>query len=48
MLIFREFFKTQSDQNIHHDAPNCKRFSNFLQGSYHVYVPELPSLCVQQ
>ena len=29
MLIFREFFKTQSDQNIHQNAPNCTTFSNF-------------------
>ena len=23
MLIFREFFKTYSDQNIYQNAPNC-------------------------
>ena len=23
MLIFREFFKTQSNKNIHQNAPNC-------------------------
>ena len=27
MLIFGEFFKTQSDQNIHQNAPNCTIFS---------------------
>ena len=30
MLIFREFFKTHSDQNIHKNALNCTKFSNFL------------------
>ena len=33
MLIIREFFKTQSDQNIHQNAPNCTTFSNFSQGT---------------
>ena len=27
MLIFREFFKTQSFQNIHQNAPNLKKNS---------------------
>ena len=27
MLMFREFFKTQSDQNIYQNAPNCTKFS---------------------
>ena len=31
MLIFREFFKTQSDQNIYQDAPNCTKFSKNSQ-----------------
>ena len=30
MLIFREFFKTHSDQNIHQNAPH---FPNFLGGA---------------
>ena len=30
MLLFGEFFKTQSDQNIHQNAPN------FSRGSYHM------------
>ena len=34
MLIFREFFNTQSDQNILQNAPNCTTFSKFSQGSY--------------
>ena len=29
MLIFREFFKTQSDHNIRQNAPNCITFSKF-------------------
>ena len=28
MLLFRELFQTQSDQNIHQNAPNCTIFSN--------------------
>ena len=59
MLIFREFSKTQSDQNIHQNAPNCTTFQNFLRACIHVkyritlhnsslvYAPELPSICVQ-
>ena len=35
MLILGEFFKTQSDQNIHQKAPNFIIFSKFK------------SLCVQ-
>ena len=27
MLIIREFFNTQSDQNIHQNALNCTQFS---------------------
>ena len=33
MLIFREFFNTQSDQNILQNTPNCTTFSKFPQGS---------------
>ena len=33
MLIFREFFKTQSDQNIYQNAPNSTKFSKFSQGA---------------
>ena len=33
MLIFRELFKTQSDQNIYQNAPNCTKFSIFFQGA---------------
>ena len=33
MLIFREFFNTQSDQNILQNAPNCTTFSKFSQGA---------------
>ena len=39
MLIFREFFKTQSDPNC---APNFQNFLNEL-----AYAPEPPSLYVQ-
>ena len=33
MLIFREFFNTQSDQNILQNEPNCTTFSKFLKGA---------------
>ena len=33
MLIFREFFNTQSDQNTLQNAPNCTTFSKFSQGA---------------
>ena len=45
MLIFRKFFKTQSDQNIYQDAPNCTKFSKFSQGA--IICPEPPSIYVQ-
>ena len=44
MLIFGECFKTQSDQNIHQNAPNCNIFSKFSRAAYapeplkHIYV----------
>ena len=47
MLIFSEFFKTQSDQNIHQNAPNCNTFSKFSHSMQLAYAPELPSICVQ-
>ena len=30
MSFFREFFNTQSDQNIHQNALNCTKFKKFL------------------
>ena len=46
MLLFREFFNTQSDQNTLQNAPNCTIYSqNFLRGAS--ICPELPSICVQ-
>ena len=52
MSIFREFFKTQSDQNILQNALNCTKlhqtapnFQNFL-GEL-AYAPEPPSIYVQ-
>ena len=39
MLMFREFFKTQSDQNIYQNAPN---FLRELE-----YAPEPPSIYLQ-
>ena len=33
MSIIRDFFKTQSDQNIHQNAPNCTILKNFLGGA---------------
>ena len=45
MLIFREFFKTQSDQNIYQNAPNCTKFFNLFQEL--VYAPEPLSIYVQ-
>ena len=46
MSIFREFFKTQSDQNIYHNAPNCTKFSKFSQGaSDHMPLKLLAYMC---
>ena len=49
MLNFREFFKTQFNQNIHQKRTKlhqtARNFQNFL-GEL-VYVPELPSMDVQ-
>ena len=33
MLIFREFFMTQSHQNIHQTALNCAKFSKMSRGA---------------
>ena len=46
MLIYREFFKTQSDQNIYQNAPNCTKFSQ-KASIYGLYAPEPPSIYVQ-
>ena len=43
MLILGEFFKTQSDQKIHQNAPY---FQNFLRVAI-AYAPEPPIICVQ-
>ena len=42
MLIFREFFKTQSDKNIHQNALNCTKFSEFSRRAS--TCPEPPSI----
>ena len=42
MLIFGEFFKTKSDQNIHQTAPYFQKFFGEL-----AYALEPPSICVQ-
>ena len=42
--IFREFFKTQSDQNIHQNALNCTKSLKFL-GEL-AYFPEQLNLLV--
>ena len=42
MLVFREFFKTQSDQNVCQNTPNCTKFLREL-----AYAPEPPSIYVQ-
>ena len=42
MLIFKEFFKTQSDQNIHQNALNCTKSSKFFRKL--AYAPESPSI----
>ena len=34
MLILREFFKTQSDSDIHQNAPTAPYFRNFLGAAY--------------
>ena len=46
MLIFGEFSKTPSDQNIQQNTPNCTTFLKFSRGSYHVPLNS-PSICVQ-
>ena len=46
MLIFKEFFKTQSDQNRHQNALNCTKFSKNFLGKL-AYAPEPPSIHVQ-
>ena len=33
MLIFRELFKTQSDQNIYQNAPSCTEILKFSKGA---------------
>ena len=38
MLVFREFFKTQSDQNINQNALNCTKFSKFLRERLNLLV----------
>ena len=43
--MFMEFFKTQSDQNIHQKSKTHQtalHFQNFLRGA--AYAPELPSI----
>ena len=45
MLIFKGFFKTQSDQNVHQNASNCSIISKFSQREL-AYAPELPSICM--
>ena len=42
MLIWGEFFKTQSDQKIHQTAPYFQKIFAEL-----AYTPEPPSICVQ-
>ena len=47
MLFWGEFFKTQSNQNIHQNTPNCTMFSKFFLGEL-AYAPEPPKhICVQ-
>ena len=40
MLIFREFFKTQSHQNIHQNAPNLPYFQKKFGGATCSICPE--------
>ena len=42
MLIFREFFKTQSDQNIHQNAPKLHHIFQIFSGQL-AYAPKLPA-----
>ena len=44
MFIFREFYKAQSDQNIHQNALNCTKSLKFL-GEL-AYSPEQLNLLV--
>ena len=48
MLIFREFFNTQSDQNILQMTKHTKQHHivKIFSGEL-AYAPELPSICVQ-
>ena len=34
MLVFRDFFKTRSDQNIYQNVPNCTKFSKIFNDAY--------------
>ena len=45
MLIFMKFLKTQSDQNIHQNAPNRTHFLNILREL--AYAPESHRIYVQ-
>ena len=47
MIIFRAFFKTQSDQNIHQNAPKCIIVFKKKFGGGGRYALELPSIGVQ-
>ena len=48
MIIFKEFFKTQSDQNIHQNALNSTKLFqifNFFSGSQHMPMNLLGYTC---
>ena len=46
MLIFSEFFKTQSDENIYtRTHQTAQNFQNFFREL--AYAPQLPSIYVQ-
>ena len=49
MLIFREFSKTQSDQNIHQNAPKRTKLHHIFKmfSGELAYAPEPPSICMQ-
>ena len=44
MLIFREFFKRQSDQNVHQNALSCTKLKKISREL--AYTPEPPSIYV--
>ena len=45
MVIWRVLSKTQSDQNVHKNAPNCNIFSKFSRVAYAQSTLSTYSMC---